>query len=209
MTERDPATPADGVGHESLHADAIPGEAVLGSHRQPSGDWTRRALLALAAGASAALAGARPAQAALVTVGSLTFAVPTEVVSTADETLGAHWQWRGRDSSPDQRAQTVVLARADLASTDAEEVLGLVLAGSGAGLLPGLTVGTRRTRSMPGGGDQLRVDVGYAASRGYLYHGTMLVATRREPPAGLILVLGRDLLTAGTIDGVLDSARWR
>ena len=66
----------------------------------------------------------------------------------------------------------------------------------------------RADRSMPGGGEQLRVNVGYAATLGFPYHGTMLVATRSEPPAGLVVVLGGDLLTAGTIDGVLDSARW-
>lgn len=173
-----------------------------------AGDLTRRTLLALVGGVAATLAGSRPAGAATVTVGSLTFDVPPEIVATADETLGRHWQWRGRDVSASQRAQTVVLARADLDSTDPDEVIGLVLAGSGSGQLPGLTLGAPRTRSTPGGGDQLRISVGYAASRGLAYHGTVLVATRSQPPAALIAVLGDERLTAGAIDAVLDSVRW-
>jgi hypothetical protein len=37
----------------------------------------------------------------------------------------------------------------------------------------------------------------------------MLIATRPEPPAAVLVVVGSEALTAGTIDGVLDSARWR
>jgi hypothetical protein len=102
----------------------------------------------------------------------------------------------------------VVLARADLASTAPGEILGLLLASSVTGLMPGLEIGGSRTRAFPGGGDQTRLEVSYAASRGGAYHGTLLVATRPEPPAGLLVVLGDDTLTAGTMNGVLDSARW-
>jgi hypothetical protein len=52
------------------------------------------------------------------------------------------------------------------------------------------------------------MEVSYAASRGRTYHGTLLLATRPAPPSGLLVVLGDDTLTAGTMDGVLDSARW-
>jgi hypothetical protein len=189
--------------------DAVRPDGAARGHRAPRSDLTRRAVLVLGVGAAATLTGASAATAASVVVGSLTFAVPSEIVRSADDMLGRHWQWQGRDTSSDARAQTVVLARGDLSSTDPEEILGLVLAGSGSGLLPGLALGTQRRRSMPGGGDQLRIDVSYTASRGVTYHGTMLVATRSDPPAGLLVVLGDARLTAGTIDGVLDSARWQ
>jgi hypothetical protein len=52
------------------------------------------------------------------------------------------------------------------------------------------------------------MEVSYAASRGRIYHGTLMIATRPEPPGGLLVVLGDDTLTAGTMNGVLDSARW-
>jgi hypothetical protein len=62
---------------------------------------------------------------------------------------------------------------------------------------------------MPGGGDQTRIDLAYAAAQALPFHGTLLVATRPEPPAAVLVMVGSDALTAGTIDGVLDSAEWR
>ena len=101
-----------------------------------------------------------------------------------------------------------MLARADVFSVDPQEVVGLLLASSVVGSMPGLQLGARRVRSMPGGGDQTRVDVRYLAGRDLPFHGTILVATRPEPPAAVLAMVGNDDLTAGTIDGVLDSARW-
>ena len=148
--------------------------------------------------------------AAQVRVGDLSFEVPETIRPTAPgRALGQGWQWCGvQDGGPADRPATVVLARADLASTAPEEILGLLLASSVTGLMPGLEIGGARTRAMPGGGDQTRLEVSYAASRGRSYHGTLLVATRPKPPGGLLVVLGDDTLTAGTMNGVLDSARW-
>ena len=150
-----------------------------------------------------------PARAVPVTVGGLSFAVPAEVsAAPPDPALGTGWQWQGRVRGGDAASQTVVLARADLASTDAAEILGLVLAGSTAGLLPDLDLTPTRLRPMPGGGGQTRIDLSYTAGQGVNYHGTLLMATRDEPPAALLVVVGGERLTAGTIDGVLQSARW-
>lgn len=173
--------------------------------------WTRRSVLALGAGSAALLLGATPARGVTVTVGGLSFAVPDTIRQVpADFSLGQGWQWLGSLESPSAagRAATVVLARADIASIDPHEVLGLLLASSTAGSLPGLQLGAVRARAMPGGGDQTRIDVRYLASRDLPFHGTILIATRAEPPAATVVILGDDRLTAGTIDGVLDSARW-
>ena len=176
-----------------------------------SGRWTRRSLLALGAGSAALLVGSTPARGLAVTVGGLSFAVPESIRPVpADSSLGQGWQWLGRHDQPSvgRRAATVVLARADIASIDPHEVVGLLLASSTAGFMPGLQLGARRVRSMPVGGDQTRIDLRYIAGRALPFHGTMLVATRPEPPAAALVLVGDDDLTAGIIDGVLDSARW-
>jgi hypothetical protein len=173
--------------------------------------WSRRSVLVLGVGSAALLLGTTPARALTVTVGGLSFAVPDTIQPVPDDqSLGQGWQWLGRlgQQPAGHRAATVVLARADIASVDPQEVIGLLLANSTAGFMPGLEVGTRRVRSMPGGGDQTRIDVGYLAGRNLPYHGTVLVATRAEPPAAALVIIGDNDLTAGTIDGVLDSARW-
>ncbi len=178
----------------------------LNSHR-----WTRRSVLGLSAGSAILLLGGTPAHGLDVTVGGLSFAVPDTIrPAPADSSLGEGWQWLGRldQASPGQRAATVVLARADIGSIDPQEVLGLLFASSVAAFLPGLQLGARRVRLMPGGGDQTRIDLRYLAARDPPFHGTILVATRAEPPAAALVMVGDDGLTAGTIDGVLDSARW-
>jgi hypothetical protein len=176
--------------------------------------WTRRSVLALGVASAGLLLARTPAQGAPVTVGDLSFTVPETVrpvPAAGPDAFGVGWQWRGRGEPPtaDGRAAPVVLARADLASIDPQEILGLLLANAAAGSLPGLELGDRRVRSMPGGGDQTRVDLAYAVARAVPFHGTMLIATREEPPAAVLVVVGSDALTAGTIDGVLDSARWQ
>ena len=176
--------------------------------------WSRRSLLALGAASAGLLLARTPAQSAPITVGDLSFAVPDTVrpVSAAGmDAFGLGWEWRGRGEPPsaDGRAAPVVLARADLASTDPQEILALLLANAAAGSLPGLELGDRRVRSMPGGGDQTRIDLAYAVARALPFHGTMLIATREQPPAAVLVMIGSDALTAGTIDGVLDSARWQ
>ena len=176
-----------------------------------SASWTRRSVLALGAGSAILLLGGTPAHGLSVTVGGLSFTVPDTIrPMPADSSLGHGWQWLGRldQASPGHRAAVVVLARADIDSIDPQEVLGLLFASSIAGFLPGLQLGARRVRSMPGGGDQTRIDLRYLAGRDLPFHGAILVATRPEPPAGALLIAGDDELTAGTIDGVLDSARW-
>ena len=172
--------------------------------------WTRRSVLALGAGSTILLLGSTPARGLAVTVGALSFSVPETIRPVPDDSsLGQGWQWRGRLDQPSaHRAATVVLARADIASVDPQEVIGLLLASSTAGFLPGLQLGARRARPMPGGGDQTRIDLRYVAGRDLPFHGTVLVATHPEPPAAALVIVGDDDLTAGTIDGVLDSARW-
>lgn len=172
--------------------------------------WSRRAALVLGLAATGVVIGVRPAMADAVTVGSLLVEIPTSLMAVPpDDTLGQQWQWVGRDRGPTTRPAALVLARADLPATDAEELLGLVLAGSAGGLLPDLVLSNRRLRSMPGGGDQVRHDLEYAAGGGGAYHGVLLIATREQPPSALLVVVGDGSLTAGTIDEVLDSARWR
>jgi hypothetical protein len=151
-----------------------------------------------------------PASANAVSVGHLSFTVPPTISpSPPGEDLGEAWQWQGRTPGSSTLPATVVLARADVAATDPEEVLGLVLAGSVSGLLANLQLTSRRSRPMPGGSDQTRVGLQYTAGKDLAYHGELLIATRETPPAGLLVVLGDDQLTAGTIDSVLESARWR
>jgi hypothetical protein len=104
---------------------------------------------------------------------------------------------------------TLVLARADLAATDAGEVLGLVLSGSAAGMLPDLRLSNRRTRPMPSSGDQTRLSLQYSPGPGVTYHGEILIAVRPVRLAGLLVVLGDEELTAATADSILESARWR
>ena len=181
-----------------------------------SGTTTRRGFLVLGAGAAAGLvlAGStRAAQAATVTVtvDGLQFDVPAQVqpVPAEAEVGGASWQWRGaRAAAPGSAGAMVVLARSDLASSDAGEVLGLLLSGALAGGLPGLTVEGRRTRTMAEGGEQVRVDLSYDAAATTRYRGTLLVATRGREPTAALAVLGDDSLTAGEISAGLDSARW-
>lgn len=172
--------------------------------------WTRRSVLALGVAAVGLGTRSSPVHAAEVAVGDLSFVVPAMVRAAPAETfLGPRWQWQGRAAGPPTVPRTVVLARADLPGVDAEEILGLVLAGSAAGWLANLRLSGRRTRSMPGGGDQTRVAIAYSAGPDLRYFGELLIATRPAPPSALLVVLGDDSLTAGTIDGVLDSARWR
>jgi hypothetical protein len=172
--------------------------------------WARRSVLVLGLSAVGLLVTRTAALATAVTVGGLSFEVPETIRPTVPgPAMGQGWQWCGvREGGSADRPATIVLARADLASTEPEEILGPLLAGSTTGLTPGLVIGGSRRRAMPGGGDQTRMEVSYAASTGRIYHGTLLVATRPEPPGGLLVVLGDDTLTAGTMNGVLDSARW-
>jgi hypothetical protein len=175
--------------------------------------WTRRSVLALGVASAGILLARTPAQGAVISVGELSFTVPDTIRSvpgTGGTSVGLGWQWcgRGQPPGPDDRAAPVVLARADLASVDPQEITGLLLANAATGLLPGLELGASRTRSMLGGGDQTRIDLAYAVAPSLPFHGTMLIATRPEPPAAVLVMIGSDALTAGVIDGVLDSARW-
>ena len=154
-----------------------------------------------------------PAEGAPITVGELSFTVPDTVRSVpvpAGTSVGLGWQWRGRGESPtsDDRAAPVVLARADLASVDPQEIAGLLLANAVDRVAA--RAGARRQPDPvdAGGGDQTRIDLAYAVAPSLPFHGTMLIATRPEPPAAVLVSLGSDALTAGIIDGVLDSARW-
>ena len=171
---------------------------------------TRRGLLGLGLGSAGALlvGGRATASPVTITVGSLAFDVPADVApSSAGPALGGpSWSWTGQ--RPPAAGAFVVLSRADLASSDAEEVVGWLLADGLVGALPALSTEARRARATPGGGDQDRLDVAYAAGAGVRYHGTLLVATRPAGPAGVVLVLGDDRLTAGEVSSVLDSARW-
>ncbi|MGI3784049.1 MAG: hypothetical protein ACRYG2_25075 [Janthinobacterium lividum] len=178
----------------------------------PTPVQTRRGFLGLVAGGGLVLLGANePAQAAGVSVGDLRFELPDQVLATpaGPEVGGSSWQWRGvRRTSEGSDPSVIVLARADLPSTDAGEVLGLLLAGSLSGALPGLSVEVRRSRETPGGGDQLRLDLSYAAPGAGMLGGTLLVAARPRPPAAALVVLGDSTLTAQDVATVLDSARW-
>lgn len=175
--------------------------------------WTRRSALAL--GLSAVGTGLvvhrAPADVSSVTLGEVTFDVPS-TVQPSPEVPGVtrDWGWQGMATTgPGTAPSTVVLARADLHTTDPEEVLGLLLAGAADGQLPDLVTQPRRARSLGGRqGDQVRIDLSYQASQRRRYRGTLLVATRARPPAAVLVVLGDDTLTAGTVSGVLDSLRW-
>lgn len=174
---------------------------------------TRRGFVALslAAAVAALPGGSAGAATTTVTVGGLSFALPPGVLEVPATQVvgGASWQWAGRRAADaDRTGVLVVLARADLASSDPEEVAAWLLAGGVAGALPGLAVEARRSRAMPGGGDQDRLDLGYAADARTRWSGTVMVATRPEGRAGALAVLGDDRLTAGEISLVLDSARW-
>lgn len=178
--------------------------------------WSRRAALGLGLGLVAAAGLPHRAEAGLVSVGELQFTTPPTITPPGTMTapgtvpvVGAGWQWVGQSGSTGGVPATVVLARNDLAATDATEVLGLLLAGSVNGLLPDLALQPSRSRAMPGGGEQTRVDVAYTVATQVTYHGTVLIATRERTPAGLLAVLGIDALTAGGIEGILSSARWR
>jgi hypothetical protein len=177
--------------------------------RQGMPQWMWRSVLVLAVSALSFATIATPAGAAAVTVDQLIFTVPLDVSRTLPEaSLGSGWQWLGRSSGGKRAASTVVLARADLQVSDPDEILGLVLAGSAAGVLPDLRIGDSRTTAMPGEGVETRVNLTYVPEAGVTYHGALLMATRGSGPAALLVVLGDDQLTAGTIDAVLGSARW-
>lgn len=174
---------------------------------------SRRAFLGLVAGGGLLVLGPnQPAQAATVALGDLRFELPDLVLpttATGAEVGGSSWQWRGvRRTSAEADPSVIVLARADLLSTDAGEMLGLLLGGSLSGALPGLAVEGRRARDTAGGGEQLRFDLSYAASATTALTGTLLVATRDRPPAAVLAVLGGAGLTAQDVAVVLDSARW-
>lgn len=172
--------------------------------------WTRRAALGLGLGLVAAAGIRRPAEAGPVSVGELEFTTPATITPTGTAAVvGSGWQWAGQSGSSGGVPATVVLARNDLDSIGATEVLGLLLAGSVTGLLPDLALQPSRKRAMPGGGEQTRVDVAYTAATDVTYHGTLLIATRERTPAALLAVLGIDTLTAGGIEDILGSARWR
>lgn len=170
----------------------------------------RPARLAAVAAALLLVTTAGPARAATtpVTVGALAFDLPAGLTPAPHPAAyGSGWQWAA-SSGPGALPSDLVLARADLAADDADEVLGLVLAGSAAGLLPGLALQPSRVRDMPGGGQETRFEVSYTAAPELPYHGALLVGTRPGRSAALLAVLGDDSLTAGDIDGVLGSARW-
>lgn len=160
-------------------------------------------MLGLGSAGALLVGGSATAAGDTVTLGDLAFEVPADVRAAAP---ASGWGWRGERSAA--TGAFLVLARADLASTDAEEVVGWLLAGGLVGALPDLAVQTRRNRTTSGGGEQARLDVAYAAGPGLRYHGTLLVATRPTGTAGVVLVLGDDRLTAGEVSSVLDSVRW-
>lgn len=171
--------------------------------------WSRRAVLGLGLGGVALLAGSTSASATSVIVDQITFEVPNGFrAAPAGVQLGQDWQWSAvRDGRSDGRPAAVILARSDVDSTTSDEIFGLLLAPSMTGTTPELELGSTRTRAMPGG-SAARLDVTYAASRGFRYHGAVLAVTRPKLSAAVIVVLGDDTLTAGTIDGVLGSTRW-
>lgn len=180
-----------------------PVEGPVGGYR-----WRRRTFLALGLGVLGLAGPARlpTASAAPVSVGPLGFEVPASVQRVATVPgVGTGWQWQGTSGAT---PATVVLARADVGSSDVEEVLGLLLAGVLVGQLPGLVAEPRRERAMPGGGAQSRVDLSYAGDARTRLHGTLLIASREEPPTAVLAVVGGPTLTAGEISAVLDSARW-
>ena len=179
--------------------------------------WACRLVVGLCLFALAASGQLPTAAAATVSVGDLTFIVPGTISESASTGPGhlpqssfeGGWQWVGRTAATAPLPSTVVLARADLATTDAGELLGLVLAGSATGRLPDLRLTSHRSRPMPGSGEQTRIGLEYSAGTGVIYHGELLIATRPTPPAALLVVLGNEELTAATVDSILESARWR
>jgi hypothetical protein len=178
--------------------------------------WIRLLVLALCLFPLIATGHPLTAAAAPVSVDNLTFTVPTTIQqgslspsTGSGHVVGDGWQWVGETAGTGAVPSTVVLARADLAATDAGELLGLVLAGSATGMLPDLRLTNRRTRPMPGGGEQTRIGLEYSVGAGATYHGELLIATRPTLPAGLLVVLGNEQLTAATVAGILESARWR
>jgi hypothetical protein len=88
------------------------------------------------------------------------------------------------------------------------EVLGLLLASTASGLLPGLRVAGRRSRVVEGG-EQTRIAVSYALDRNRRYAGELLIASRADGPSGLVVVLGDGTVPTSFLTGVLGSVRWR
>ena len=171
---------------------------------------SRRTALALGLVAAAGLAvPVRRAEAAEITVGDLRLEVPPDVVP-ADPTdpFGRNWQWRGRTDDSQLSPRGIVLARADLATSEPVEVLGLLLAGTASGLLPQLQLSGRRSRVVDAS-EQTRIGLSYATERGRRYAGELLIAARTEAPSGLVVVLGDDSLPTSFVSGVLGSVRWR
>jgi hypothetical protein len=171
---------------------------------------SRRAALALGLAAAAGLAvPSTPARAAEITIGDLLLEVPEEVVPAApSDSLGRNWQWRGRTDDSQLDPRGIVLARADLATSEPVEVLGLLLAGTAAGVLPDLLLSGRRSRVVDTG-EQTRIGLSYATERGRRYAGELLIAARTEAPSGLVVVLGDGSLPTSFVSGVLGSVRWR
>ena len=171
---------------------------------------TRRAALAAGLAVAAGLTlSPRPARASEVTVGDLVLEVPTGVVAAdPGEPLGRNWQWRGRTDDSQITPRGVVLARADLDTAEPVEVLGLLLASTAAGLLPGIQLTGRRSRVVQGR-QQTRFAVSYALDRSRRYTGELVIAERAEAPSGLVVVLGDATVPTSFVVGVLDSVRWR
>ncbi len=117
---------------------------------------TRRAVLAGAglAGLAVLLPGSRSA-AAGTRIGDLELDVPADLSEQPAASYGNGWQWAAARGT-----SATVLARADLDSTSTSEILGLLLAGTIAGDLPGLRLGEVAHRAMAGG-EQIRVEVAY------------------------------------------------
>ena len=118
--------------------------------------WTRRSVLVLGAASAGLLLARTRAEGVPITVGELSFTVPDTVqpVPAAGSTsLGLGWQWRGRGESAtsDGRAAPVVLARADIASIDPQEIVGLLLANATAGRCPGSSSARAGSARCPAG----------------------------------------------------------
>lgn len=172
---------------------------------------TRRAALALGLGATIGLTvAARPAEAVEVTVGDLVLTVPDGVMpAPADDDLGSHWQWRGRTDDGQLRPRGIVLARADLATDDPVEVLGLLLASTAPGLLPSIRLTGRRNRAQPGGHEQTRIGLSYAIAENRRYEGELAISPRTDGASGLVVALTDGTMPTSFLLGVLDSVRWR